>query len=401
VELLSYVILALRGWDLMLTSGKFSPYRYAVPEMAADEFETGDMAGEHVDADLIAHLFDRVTTDEFKNIHSLLIVKNGKLIVEEYFSGRTRDGNIQEFNRETLCPQFSVTKSVTATLIGIALDQHLIRSVGEKLHTLLPEYSHTLAEGGTNDICLHHLLSMTAGLAWDESTYPSTDSRNDHFRMSIEADPIRYVLQQPLNSQPGKSFSYNSGLAVVLGEIIHRVSGLRADKFAGRFLFAPLGISEYHWRTYASGTVQTAAGLSLRPRDMAKIGYLYLSGGQWNGNQVVSKEWIREATKQQALALDSFIRKPIPFFLRRLLKQSPIDQNEYGYQWWLGLFRVRGKYIESFMAEGRGGQFIIVVPEVKMVVVTTGWNPDKLGNLQPLRMLQNYILPAVITATAK
>ena len=176
-----------------------------------------------------------------------------------------------------------------------------------------------------------------------------------------------------------------------MGEIIFRVSGLRADKFAERYLFGPLGISDYYWWKYPNGTVQTGGGLSLRSRDMAKIGQLLLDGGRWHGKQIVSEAWVKASTTPHAQVAPPFPRW-LPAFLRPRL--FPLEQNGYGYQWWLGAFRVGERVIASYSAQGRGGQFIFVFPDLHMVAVFTGWNDNELS-IQPLEMLQHYILPAV------
>jgi CubicO group peptidase (beta-lactamase class C family) len=222
---------------------------------------------------------------------------------------------------------------------------------------------------------------MTAGLSWDEWTYPSyTDPRNDAAMMASKADFFRYVLERPVATTPGTKFVYNSGISLMLGEIIYKASGLRADKFAERHLFLPLGITNYSWGKAPNGVVNTLGGLALRPRDMAKIGCLFLNGGRWQGKQIVSEKWVKDSTKQQI----GVSQLPTWFLV-----------DGYGYQWWLGSFHVRGQTIGSYSARGRGGQFIIVYPALQMVAVFTGWNDNELLG-QPLDMLQRYILPAAI-----
>lgn len=367
-------------------------YQYTVPAETNDGWETAALSNEHLDADLVKALFERISNKTYKNIHSVLVVKNGKLVVEEYFPGQAgivllvkngklvveeyfsgRDNEGQDevvFTRDTRHEQHSVTKSVNSILIGIAIDQHLIRSVDEKLSVFFPEYADLFADSAKDKLRLKDLLSMTAGLSWDEWTYPLTDIRNDHIQMNRSNDPVRYLLERPVVAEPGTKFVYNSGISVTLGEILYKVSGLRADQFAERYLFAPLGISDSYWWKYPNGTVQTGAGLFLRPRDMAKIGLLFLHGGRWHGKQIISEEWIRESTTQHA------------------------PDRAYGYQWWLGWFRVRDRVpVVSYSAQGRGGQFIFVFPELQMVAVFTGWNDNALWD-QPLDMLQRYLLPA-------
>jgi CubicO group peptidase (beta-lactamase class C family) len=268
------------------------PYQYTVPEATNDGWETVHVSSENINAELLKTLFDRVLNETYKNIHSVLLIKNDKLVVEEYFQTWHGDAEsrdlIRALDRVTMHQQHSVTKSVTSLLIGIAIDQQLIRGVDEKIAAFFPEYADIFAESAKDTLRLKHFLSMSA-LVWDELTYPYTDVRNDHVSLNRSKDPIRYALGRPVVGEPGMQFIYNSGIAITLGEIIYKVSGVRADKFAERYLFAPLGISNYYWWKYPNGTVQTGGGLSLQPRDMAKIGALMLHGGRWQGKQIVSE----------------------------------------------------------------------------------------------------------------
>jgi CubicO group peptidase (beta-lactamase class C family) len=355
-------------------------YQYAVPEKINDGWKTASLNDVNVDANLINELFERVGDNTYKNIHSVLLVKNGKLVVEEYFPGQDSVGQYRMFTRDTLQEMHSATKSVNSILIGIAIDQRLIRGVDETISNFFPEYSNIFTNKEKDTIRVKDLLSMTSGLSWDEWTYPYTDPRNDTAVMASRADFFRYVLEKPMATLPGTKFVYNSGISLMLGEIIYKTSGLKADKFAERYLFLPLGITNYSWGSAPNGVVNTLGGLSLRPRDMAKIGYLFLNGGCWQGKQIVSKKWVEVSTGQQVDA------GQLPaWFLA----------DGYGYQWWLGSFHVRGQIIESYSARGRGGQFIIVFPALQMAAVFTGWNDNKLLG-RPLDMLQRYILPAAI-----
>jgi CubicO group peptidase (beta-lactamase class C family) len=360
-------------------------HHYAAPEGTNDGWATASPGDAGLDTNLLAELFGRINGHAYKNIHSVLIVKNGKLAVEEYFPGQDSFGQYQTFTQDTLHEMHSATKSVNSILVGIAIDQHWIRGVDEKVSNFFPEYSDIFTNKEKDAIRLKDLLSMTAGLSWDEATYPYTDPRNDAVRMTGKADFFRYVLEKPMAAPPGTRFVYNSGLSLMLGEIIHKASGLRADQFAGRHLFEPLGITNYYWQKAPNGVVNTLGGLLLRPRDMAKIGYLFLNGGRWQGKQIVSQKWVEASTRRQVGA-----------------GQLPASclADGYGYQWWLSSFHVAGRVVGSFSARGRGGQFIIVFPTLQIVAVFTGWNDNDLMD-QPLDMLQRYILPAAMPASAR
>jgi CubicO group peptidase (beta-lactamase class C family) len=356
------------------------PHRYAVPEEIHDEWETASLSDVGLDTDLVAELFGRINGHIYKNIHSVLLVKNGKLVVEKYYPGWNSEGRYQTFTRDTLHEMHSATKSVNSILVGIAIDQHLIRGVDERISTWFPEYSDIFTNKEKDAIRLKDLLSMMAGLSWNEWTYPYTDPHNDAAVMAGRADFFRYVLERPMATAPGTKFVYNSGISLMLGEIIYKTSGLRADKFAERHLFEPLGITNYYWQKAPNGVVNTLGGLALRPRDMAKMGYLFLNGGRWQGKQIVSEKWVAASSRLQVGA-----------------GQLPASclADGYGYQWWLGSFHVRGQVAESYSAQGRGGQFIIVFPNLQIIAVFTGWNDNELIG-QPLDMLQRYILPAAM-----
>lgn len=342
-------------------------YQYHVPERTSDGWDTADLRRMGLDAALITEFFNRLNAHFCTNMHSVLLVRSNMLVVEEYFAGTEEDGQQRTFNRETLHTVQSVTKSVTSLLIGIAVDRHLIQSADERISTFFPEFTDKA------DIRLKHFLSMTAGLAWDEET-PYADPRNDWYRMHHTNDPVRFVLSRPVVAAPGARFVYSSGWSVTLGEVIRKVSGLRADKFAERFLFEPLGISNYSWWAFPNGALETGGGLCLRPRDMAKIGSLVLNNGRWQGKQIVSENWIKESTRKQA--------------------PDPGPAEGYGYQWWQFSWRVRDQRITAVQARGNGNQTILIFPALDLLVVVTGW--DK-GNAVPfIKLMGQTILPSAL-----
>jgi CubicO group peptidase (beta-lactamase class C family) len=192
-------------------------------------------------------------------------------------------------------------------------------------------------------------------------------------------DWMKYVLSRKMVNAPGKRFNYSSGLTLLLGGIIRNTTGMRADKFAEEHLFRPLGISNYTWYTRGDGTVNTFGGLVLTPRDMAKIGYLFLRHGDWNGRQIVSQEWVTESTKAQVTG-------------------DVVLGSGYGYQWWCGTTMIRNRSIETFYGAGRGGQHIFVVPALDTIAVFTSEpydnSPD--GDFRPQVMMVNYLVPAIL-----
>ena len=354
-------------------------YSFAIPDKTKDGWAAASLADEKLDAAMIGAMLGRVRSGEYPNVHSVVIARHGKLVVEEYFPRTHGDRREQVLRRASPVESTSATKSITSILIGIAIDQGLIRSAEEKVSTFFPEYADLFAANPAKaKLTLKDLLTMTAGFAWDEWTRPYTDPRNDHVAMVRSDDPIRYVLDRPVVAPPGETFAYNSGLSITLGQVIFKASGLRADKFAERHLFEPLGITDCYWAKYPDEVVQTGGGLYLRPRDMAKLGQLFLDGGRWEGKQVVSEGWVKESTASHVDAA----------------KITPAAQaSGYAYQWWLGSFRINDRDVPSYSARGRGGQFIIVLPDQQMVVVFTS-SPDNPLLFQPLDILKRDILPA-------
>jgi CubicO group peptidase (beta-lactamase class C family) len=356
-------------------------YVYTLPDGVRDGWETASLGTQRINVDPIKELFDRIVSGAYKNVLSVLIARNGKLVVEEYFPRQEGDERERAYRRVAPVEITSATKSVTSILIGIAIDQKLIRGVDEKLSVLLPEYADLWSNDERANLRLKDFLAMCAGLSWDEWTLPYTDARNDHIRMLRSADPLRYILDRPIVAAPGKKFAYNSGISIALGQIILNASGLRADKFAEKHLFEPLGITDFYWSKYPGEIVQTGGGLFLRPRDMAKIGCLFLDSGRWQGKQIVSEDWVKQSITDYVPA-------------GQISEAARADG--YGYQWWLGSFHVGGKRIKSFSARGRGGQFILVVPSVQLVAVFTS-PPDNPLTFQPLDMMRQYVLPAVLS----
>ena len=347
-------------------------YLYQVPEETGDGWETSPLQAEGVDFERVAELIRNILNRNFENIHSVLLVKNGKLILEEYFYGYDRDKKHQ---------MRSATKSVTSILVGIAKDRKMIQSVDQKIYEYFPEYDEIDWSAPKNKITLKHVLTMTAGLDWNEWTYPDSDTRSSIYGMARSDDWIEYVLQKGIEQPPGEIFNYSSGLSLVLGAILKNKTGLYANDFADKYLFGPLGISEFSWQQGPNGMVYTSGGdrgLWLRPRDMAKIGLLFLNKGNWKGRQIVSSEWVNESTKSHVNA----------FFAG----------SEYGYQWWHGEKAIGNRTIGVFYAAGHGGQYIFVCPSLDLVAVFTSkvyGNP--LGVARPQVMMADHIIPAIVS----
>lgn len=250
-----------------------------------------------------------------------------------------------------------------------------IDNVNEKIFTYLDNYSDLINED-KDKITIEHLLTMTSGLEWNEWDVTPEQQNNDIMQLNSSPDPVRYVLAKPIVSEPGTSFYYSGGGVNVLGGLIRIASGLRVDNFSGQYLFGPLGITDFQWQTlYPSGFVACHGDCYLRPRDMAKFGYLFLNNGVWNGNRIISEAWVRRSAEE-------YISLP---------QVSWADG--YGYLWWLYTYNSNNQSFESFRADGWGGQQIIIFPNLNMVVVFTGANYT--GHPPCEEILTRYILPAI------
>ena len=349
-------------------------YVYTVPTQTDDGWETASLTDVGMDETPIAQFMNEALNNLEHKIHGILIVKSGRLVFEEYFPGYAfYHGPLTEFDRETKHNLASVTKSFTSALIGLAIDNGFIQNVNQKMFSFFPEYI-DLNNDEKDKITLEHLLTMTSGLEWDESTFSYSDPRNDVFQLFHQNDPIRFILNKPMVTEPGTQFLYSSGSANVLGEIIRKTTGLRADDFAREYLFSPLGITDYKWVILPNNVLFTSGDLKLRPRDMAKLGDLYLHDGVWKGQQIISEWWVEKSTR-------SFINADPGW--------------EYGYKWWLYTYEINSQQIESYSARGWGGQNIIVFPSLDMVVVTTaGYYDDRDLEFQ----IGVILIPTILSA---
>jgi CubicO group peptidase (beta-lactamase class C family) len=356
-----------------------------VPRQTNDGWRTASPARVGMDPGPLEDLLEQISETPDHRLHALLIVKNGMLVLEEYWPGTdlipgTLEPVGQYFDRETLHYVASVSKSITSALVGIALDRGLLDGVDLPLFEFYPEHA-ALENDGKRGITLRHLLSFTSGYDWNEFVYGFGDPRDSHYQMFNTADPLGYLLGRPVTTEPGSVFHYNSGDTNLLGEVVRRVtSSSTLVDFADRNLFQPLGIEDYDWIRFplADQVTFASGGASLRPRDMAKLGALYLDGGTWNGIRILSSGWI-DASTQMSIPLAGSYR----------------TLYGYGFNWWLGRSTYRDRKVDYFRASGWGGQDIYVFPELDMVLVfTAGAYYEELG-LDLNDLIEDYIFQAV------
>lgn len=330
-----------------------------VPLELNDGWEVSALDAEGIDTGKIEALTRQmITEDRFRNVLSMAIVRNGKLVHEAYSP---------YCQRNTLHVLASITKSVSSTLIGIAIDKGFIESVDARVIDLLPEFAPAVRDPRFEQITIEHLMTMTSGLEWFEHGSSYNDPRNSEYRMVESEDWVRFVLSQPVRDPPGEAFLYNTGGIHLLSAIIKSTTGLYANEFAEEHLFHPMGIRAYQWNRDPRGfpcTGGTDGGVGLRTRDLAKFGWLFLHDGTWKGKQIVSPRWIAMATRKH--------------------QRMPRSRNHYGYNWFSGSKVVDGKSYDYVASFGYGGQNLFLVPELDLIVVFTCALSERNSNVHLL-----------------
>jgi len=270
----------------------------------------------------------------------------------------------------------SVSKTVTSVIFGIAITRGDFKA---SLNTPVLKFFDVAQIKNMDDrkrrMTLKDVLTMTTGLAWTEDV-PYDDPRSDSSLMEATDDWVKYVIDKPMAAEPGTVFNYSSGATELLAYIFQKETGRDIDAYGEKYLFAPLGI-KHHWKRTYLGVIDTEGGLYLNGSDLAKIGYLYLHDGMWDGNIIVSKEWVRQSV---APSIDT--RWP---------------EFKYGFKWWLYSGKHGGEYV--WMAIGFGGQRLMVFPKEQLIATFTGW--DILQEAALAGELANRLLPAVIGAQCR
>lgn len=347
-------------------------YSYRPPTVAEGGWPVSSLSAEAIDEERITSLVESVLREEQGRPEAILIARNGKLVLEEYFYGFTRD-RIHSIQ--------SVTKSVTSLLFGIARDQGLVGDLQEPVYKFFPEYKARQWIYQAYPITLFHLLTMSAAVEWNVEGHASLGA------MYRSGDWIGYVLDRDRASEPGRVASYNSGLSILLGGIIRNATGKYADEFAEETLFADLQILKYRWHDAADGTCNTGGGLVLAAYDLAKIGQLVLGKGLWNGKRVVSESWIEESTKRHLSLGEESIRAT----------GNSRYSTGYGYQWWYQSYRVNGATVNGIAGMGYGGQYLGILPTLNTVIVLNNgeWGDPWERVFDYNAIVEEWILPAI------
>jgi CubicO group peptidase (beta-lactamase class C family) len=322
------------------------------PQAIDDGWPVSEPRAQRLDPASICAIAEQLSALKDANPHGVVVARHGSVVYESYFSGpdqrwpqRHWREPLQEapHDAQTKHDLQSITKSVVALLVGIAVDRGLIESVDAPLLSFFPDYA-DLDSPERHKITLRHLLTMQAGLDWPTKPYLSMARKVD-----AALDPYRLVLQQPMVAEPGTSWRYNNGVAELVGGVVQKAVKRPLDEFAREVLFEPLGITDWEWGHMDSGNPGASWGLRLRPRDLAKIGQLILDQGVWHGRQIASAAWINDMTA--------------PHVIRPKIS--------YGYLWWRNQTTVGGSTIAWVGGIGWGGQCLNIVPQLALVMVVT------------------------------
>ena len=337
-------------------------YSYYEPSQKEDGFECSTLSEVGIDSTYIHKLVENILKGKMATIHSLLIVKDDKLVLEEYF---------HNYDSNKLHPLESVTKSFTSSLMGIAIDKKNVLDVNEPVWHYFEKWDSTQWVKKKYDVKIKNLLTMTAGLDWKPFT---PNEYNDDVNIYTSSDWIEYILNKDLKYKPGSKFFYNNRLMFLQGHIIEESSGLSVDSFANQYLFNELGIIKHYWKVYDNGITETGGGLKLLPRDMMKFGLMFLNQGKWRGKHVISPEWIKSSTENQIHS----------------------GNQEYGYNWLIKSYNVNRQTFDTYYALGHGEQLIMIIPDANTVFVMTAGNYFQTPQRQD-EIMRDYILPSLAT----
>jgi CubicO group peptidase (beta-lactamase class C family) len=316
-------------------SSSEEPEKVDYTPLAADGWEVSTPAEQGLDPTLVAELY--LDAADLERLYGLLVVKNGYLVAEKYFN----EGSVEQKARIQ-----SATKSVTSALVGIALDRGCLSSVEQKMLDSFPEVAGQITDPRKEQITIREMLQMRAGYPWEE-THPAL------WEGLISGRYPRLVEEFPLTADPGTEFQYSNLTSNWLGIIVDRACGMHLKSYAEEYLFSPIGVEAGEWGTDWDGHNNGCGDLHLTARDMAKFGLLYLNDGEWEGNQILPADWVHDSLRTYSEdAWDNIGR---------------FRDIGYGYQWWSA--RAGDQHVN--FAWGHGGQLIVLVDELDMVVVTT------------------------------
>lgn len=338
-----------------------------IPVQKIQENSGWEVSKDSYDQKKIEALNKRIASNRFEDINGIVVIKEGKLLLEEYFNGETR---------ESLHDPRSVGKTIASSIMGIAIEERYIESE----NTLLKEFYNLKSFANYSEkkaaVTLKSLLTMSSGFVGDDNDYNSLGNEEN---MYPTKNWVKFALDLPMEKEKvmEQDFSYFTAGVVVLGDVLHKSVPKGLVSYADKKLFAPLGITNYRWEYTPQKVGNTAGGIRLSALDFAKYGQLYKNKGRWKGKQIISEDWVEKSLGKQ---------------VRR------IPKGHYGYLFWNDIYTVNNRGYEVAYCSGMGGNKIFIFKDLPYVVVITSSaynSPNMHANVD--KMMTEYILPAVLT----
>jgi CubicO group peptidase (beta-lactamase class C family) len=346
-------------WYPRLNVSKDSKYMYKQPSNDNDGLNVENLDKSGLNKALLDELGQKLINGTYKDVHSILVIKDGKLVFEEYF---------YEHNKTKLHEMRSATKSFVSALAGIAIEKGFIKSKDEKVLPYFSEYTFKNDLEAKQRISIENLLTNQSGLDCDASNPKAVGNESI---MSYKEDWIQYSLDLPMVDSAGGRAMYCSSNPLILGRIIEKATKQALPEFAKQTLFKDLGIAHFYWHFKLDlSSSETYGQVNLTSRDMAKFGLLYLNKGVFNGKQVLSKDWVEQS----------------------FAKHTVVQGLDYGYLWWTKYLDADGVRYYGKLAQGNGGQKIYIFQEQNLVVVTTAGHYNVQSPINEI--VAKYILPA-------
>ena len=337
-----------------------------------------------IDAKALAVFDAEIAAGKFGYIDSFTIIRHGKLVFEKRYSHdydkiygvdakkqsplnpHDPTGPYNYFNswwhpwyqRGELHTLQSVSKTITSIIIGVARNRKEFPDLDTPVMNFFDASKVSNLDDRKRRMTIRHLLTMSAGFDWKEDL-PYSNPENTGIQMEASSDWVDYTINRPMQYEPGKVYHYNSGATQILAHIFRVATGTDIEEYGARHLFAPLGIHQFYWKRTPSGLVDSEGGLYLRPRDVAKLWYLFLKNGAWEGKQIVSTDWIKDSVT--------------PHFDLGAGRPDAAERPKYGLKWWLYPYGKDNPKL-AWAGSGFGGQRPIAFPEYDLVVVYTAWN---------------------------
>ncbi len=347
-------------------------YVYRVPLPGNDGWVAAPAAETGMDQAPLVAMVERLmqmdpASDSTPLVHSVLVARHGKLVLEEYFYGFTPD---------RLHDMRSASKTMTSLMVGAAMDRGAPFTTESPVYPIFGLDSMLRSDLRRARITVGQLLTHSTGLACDDNDETSPGNEERLQQQRTQPDWYRYMLDLPVVHEPGSTYAYCSGTMNLAAGVVARATGRWLPEFFDESLAQPLDITDYAMNLMPNGEAYGGGGLYLRPRDLLKFGQLVLTGGTWNGVRVVSKRWIERSTASQIVTPDG---------------------SSDGFGWHRHILRLNGRSYQEVEANGNGGQFLIVVPELDLVVVFTAGNYNHYGVWRKLRdeWVPRYVMAAV------